>query len=79
MVGWGKSILRYGAVILVIGLLWKFAAIALGGVILPHPEEAVRLFFFAMTTKLFWEHFLVSAYRAVSGMALGWGWRSRWA
>lgn len=72
MVEWIKQILRYGAVILVIGLLWKMAAYALGGVILPHPEEALRIFFFAMTTKLFWQHFWVSAFRAISGMALGW-------
>jgi len=73
MVEWGKSILRYSTVVFVIGLLWKAAAVAMGGVILPHPEESLRVFFFAMTTKLFWEHFFVSAYRAVSGMALAWG------
>lgn len=72
MVGWVKSVLRYGLVILVIGLLWKLAAIAMGGIILPHPEEAIRVFFFAMTTKLFWEHFLVSGYRAVAAMGLAW-------
>jgi len=72
MVGWGKTVLRYTLVIGVIGLLWKLAAIAMGGVILPHPEEAIRVFFFAMTTQVFWEHFFVSAYRAVSAMTLAW-------
>ncbi|QGY42046.1 ABC transporter permease subunit [Pseudodesulfovibrio cashew] len=66
------SLLRYGLVVLCIGLLWKGAALALGGVILPHPEEALRIFFFALTTKLFWEHFMVSAYRAVFAMGLAW-------
>lgn len=68
-----RSVFRYVMVVVVLTLLWKVAAIALGGVILPHPEEALRVFFFAMTTKLFWEHFLVSAYRAMSAMALAWG------
>jgi len=72
MVGWGKPIIHYSAVILVLGLLWKLAAMALGGVILPHPEEAIRVFGYALTTQIFWEHFLVSAFRAVSAMVLAW-------
>lgn len=72
MVSWCKAAIRYGAVLLVIGVLWKLAAVAMGGVILPHPEEALRVFFFAMTTQLFWEHFGVSAYRAVTAMGLAW-------
>ncbi|CCH48085.1 ABC transporter permease [Pseudodesulfovibrio piezophilus] len=72
MVIWFRSLLHYGFVVVVLLGLWKLAAIALGGIILPHPEEALRLFFFATTTKLFWEHFLVSGYRAVSAMALAW-------
>lgn len=72
MVAWIKPVFRYGMVVVVLSLLWKLAAIALGGVILPHPEEALRVFFFATTTQIFWEHFGVSAYRAVSAMALAW-------
>ncbi|WP_285905501.1 ABC transporter permease [Pseudodesulfovibrio pelocollis] len=58
---------------LVLGLLWKLAAMALGGVILPHPEDALAAFATALTTRIFWEHFGVSAYRAVTAMALAWG------
>lgn len=67
-----KPIFRYVLVILVLGVLWKLAAISLGGVILPHPEAAVKAFVFAMGTQIFWENFLVSAYRAVIAMALAW-------
>jgi len=73
MVKWASVLGRYAGVILFIGVVWKLAAVALGGVILPHPEEAVRVFLFAMTTQLFWEHFFVSAYRAVAAMAIAWG------
>ncbi|SOB58083.1 Binding-protein-dependent transport systems inner membrane component [Pseudodesulfovibrio profundus] len=73
MVKWASVLGRYASVIAVIGIIWKLAAVALGGVILPHPEEAVRVFLFAMTTQLFWEHFFVSAYRAVAAMAIAWG------
>lgn len=73
MVGLFKSIIRYGAVVLVMGLLWKAAALALGGVILPHPEDAVAALFGAMGTGIFWEHFMTSAYRATAAMALAWG------
>jgi len=54
------------------GILWKFAALALGGVILPHPEDSVAAFFKAMGTGVFWEHFAVSGYRAVAAMTLAW-------
>lgn len=73
MVAWAKPLIRYGLVVVVLCLLWKLAAMALGGVILPHPEEAIRVFFFATTTQIFWEHFGVSTYRAVAAMALAWG------
>lgn len=73
MVKWFSVFARYAGVIAVIGIVWKLAAIAMGGVILPHPEEAVRVFLFAMTTQLFWEHFFVSAYRAVAAMTIAWG------
>lgn len=72
MVGWPRTVLRYAGVVAFIGIMWKLAAMALGGVILPHPEEVFRVFFFAMGTEVFWEHFFVSAYRAVAGMALAW-------
>lgn len=72
MVRPGGPIVRYGLVMLVLGLLWKLAAVALGGVILPHPEEALAAFGSALTTRIFWEHFGISGYRAVTGMALAW-------
>jgi len=68
-----SPLVRYGLVMLVLGLLWKLAAMALGGVILPHPEDALAAFATALTTRVFWEHFGVSAYRAVTAMALAWG------
>ena len=67
-----KPIARYALVVMVIGLLWKLAAMALGGIILPNPEDAVGAFISAMGTQLFWEHFFVSAYRAVTAMAIAW-------
>ena len=67
-----KSCLRYGLVILIMGILWKLSALALGGVILPHPEDAVVALIRAMGTQIFWEHFLVSGYRAVTAMILAW-------
>ena len=73
MVGMCKCCLRYGLVIVVMGILWKLAALALGGVILPYPEDALFVLIQAMGTQLFWEHFLVSGYRAVTAMILAWG------
>lgn len=67
-----NAILRYGLVILVVGVLWKLTAMALGGVILPNPEDALAALFRAMTTQIFWEHFGVSLYRSVTAMALAW-------
>ena len=68
-----KQIIRYGLVVLAIGFLWKLAAMGLGGIILPHPEDAFGAFVSALGTLVFWEHFGVSAYRAVTAMALAWG------
>ena len=59
-------------VVLVIGILWKMLAVSLGGIILPNPEDAMGAFIAAMGTQLFWEHFFVSAYRAVTAMAIAW-------
>ncbi|TDT89782.1 ABC transporter permease [Pseudodesulfovibrio indicus] len=72
MVGLLRSLARYGLVILVMGVLWKLAALALGGVILPDPEDAVAALARAMTTQIFWEHFGVSLYRSVTAMGLAW-------
>jgi NitT/TauT family transport system permease protein len=66
-------LIRYGLVMLVLVLLWKAAAVAMGGVILPNPEDAIRAFAVALGTGIFWEHFGVSAYRAVTAMVLAWG------
>ncbi len=66
------SVLRYLLVICVTGVLWKLSAMALGGIILPAPEDAGRAFFSALGTVIFWEHFSVSAYRAVTAMILAW-------
>ncbi len=73
MVGLLRSIFRYGVVILALGVLWKAVALALGGVILPHPEDALAALLRAMGTGRFWEHFLASAWRATAAMALAWG------
>lgn len=72
MVSLLRSAVRYGLVILVMGILWKLCALALGGVILPHPEDALVALGQAMATQIFWEHFLVSGYRAITAMALAW-------
>ncbi len=73
MVGAGfKFILRYGLVVFAIALAWKLAALGLGSNILPHPEEAFAGFAKALGTCLFWDHFIASAFRAVSAMILAW-------
>jgi NitT/TauT family transport system permease protein len=69
----GRSALRYGLVICVTAMLWKLASAALGGIILPAPEDAGMAFFQALFTPVFWVHFSVSAYRAVAAMILAWG------
>jgi NitT/TauT family transport system permease protein len=65
-----RPAVRYAVVLIVLGLLWKLAAMALGGVILPNPEDAIRAFFAALPTRIFWEHFGVSAFRAIMGMVI---------
>lgn len=67
------ALFRYCGVILVIGLLWKIASVALGSMILPDPVEAVSAFMAAMGTKVFWKHFAASAWRVLAAMALAWG------
>ncbi len=73
MVGGARAVLKYLPVVVMLCLLWKLAALAMGGVMLPPPEEAIGAFALAMTTKAFWLHFGVSAYRVVFGMAIAWG------
>jgi len=68
----GRSALRYALVVCVTAVLWKLASVALGGIILPAPEDAGRAFFEALFTPVFWVHFSVSAYRAVAAMILAW-------
>ena len=68
----GRSALRYGLVICMTAVLWKLASVALGGIILPAPEDAGRAFFEALFTPVFWVHFSVSAYRCVAAMVLAW-------
>ncbi|WP_319467623.1 ABC transporter permease [uncultured Pseudodesulfovibrio sp.] len=68
-----RPCIRYAVVIAVMGGLWKLTAMAMGGIILPYPEDAVTAFVSAAGTRLFWEHFGVSAYRAVAAMILAWG------
>lgn len=73
MVSLKHPVIRYLVVLLVLAILWKMTAVALGGVVLPNPEEAIAAFGRALLTSLFWEHFGVSAYRAVAAMILAWG------
>jgi len=68
-----KYLLRYFAVFMVLGLLWKGAALLTGGEVLPHPEDAFAAFGRALGTKPFWIDFASSSYRAVTAMALAWG------
>lgn len=67
-----KGMLRYAVVLLVLGLLWKGAAIALGGRILPDPLEALSAFVQAAGTAAFWKHFGASAWRVLAAMGLAW-------
>lgn len=68
-----KCAVRYAAVILVLGLLWKGAALMAGSGVLPHPEVACIAFVRALGTGGFWADFASSAYRAVTAMVLAWG------
>lgn len=66
------AVLRYVAVILFLGIVWKIASVALGAALLPAPEDAVARFAAEVFTARFWLNFGASAYRAVAGMALAW-------
>lgn len=67
-----KGMLRYAVVLLVLGLLWKAASLALGGRILPDPLEALSAFAQAAATPVFWKHFGASAWRVLAAMGLAW-------
>ncbi|MEF2231984.1 MAG: ABC transporter permease [Pseudodesulfovibrio sp.] len=67
-----RPVFRYAVVVLVLGVLWKGASTALGGIILPAPEDVAVAFGHALATPIFWTHFGVSTYRAVAAMALAW-------
>ncbi|MEF2146117.1 MAG: ABC transporter permease [Desulfovibrionaceae bacterium] len=65
-----KSLFSYALVVVVLGVLWKIAAMVLGSVLLPPPEVAASAFWHALGTATFWGHFEASAFRATAAMFL---------
>jgi NitT/TauT family transport system permease protein len=63
---------RYLLTCLLLFLIWEILSLALSSTMLPPPEAALTAFAQAITTVEFWRHFLVSAYRVTSAMALAW-------
>ena len=67
-----RGIVNYLLCLGLLALLWKLVASALSVPFLLPPETVLRNFAHACTTADFWAHFLVSAFRVVSGIFLGW-------
>ncbi|MGD0232769.1 MAG: ABC transporter permease subunit, partial [Syntrophorhabdales bacterium] len=63
---------NYALCLGILVLLWKMAASALQSPFLLPPEAVLLNFFQACRTTVFWGHFLISAYRVVAGIVLGW-------
>lgn len=68
-----RKVWQYGLTVLVILLLWKLLAMATAAQMLPPPEDAALAFAKALSTRIFWGHFLASAARSVAAMALAFG------
>lgn len=68
-----RGAFSYGLVIVVLALAWKLAALSLGNVLLPQPEEAAAAFVHALGRPAFWNHFGASTFRAVAAMVLAFG------
>ncbi|OPY69663.1 MAG: putative aliphatic sulfonates transport permease protein SsuC [Syntrophorhabdaceae bacterium PtaU1.Bin034] len=66
------GIVNYLLCLGILVLLWKLAASALSAPFLLAPEDVLLNFARACATADFWEHFLVSTYRVVAGIFLGW-------
>jgi 4-hydroxybenzoate polyprenyltransferase len=63
---------NYALCLGILVLLWKTAASLIESPFLLPPEAVVWNFFQACRTAAFWGHFLISAYRVVAGILLGW-------
>src|SRR5208337_2902041 len=64
-----------GSYTLCLGILilsWKIAASIVHSPFLLPPETVLRTFADACMTMRFWQNFLVSAYRVVTGMVIAW-------
>jgi len=71
--GLARKVLRYGLVVLVLGLVWQVLSAGLGSAVLPPPLEVAGAFVLALGTGIFWAHFQASALRAVAAMLLAFG------
>jgi NitT/TauT family transport system permease protein len=68
----GRALFRYVVVVIAIGMAWKVLAAILSTQVLPPPEQALLVFFQALTTAVFWQHSLASSMRVLVAMILAW-------
>lgn len=59
---------RYGAALLVLGLLWQWGTLVWGEAVLPSPWETLRLFVASLSDPVYLAHFGTSALRLLVGM-----------
>ncbi|NNF99682.1 MAG: ABC transporter permease [Desulfobacteraceae bacterium] len=67
-----QRFLRYATASMILFIGWKLVSFFLSADILPPPEVAFVAFAKAVTTAEFWSHFIASACRVSSAMALAW-------
>ena len=63
-----KTILRYAAGFLVLGLLWHAGSVLLGEELLPRPVATTALFLERLATAEFWGHIGISFARLLAGL-----------
>lgn len=73
MAGWLRRAWPYLLAVAGLYLAWKLAAVWLGSVVLPRPEDAAAEFVRALGRRRFWDHFAASALRSIAAMGLAWG------
>lgn len=66
-----KTILRYAAGFLVLGLLWHAGSVLLGEELLPRPVATTALFLERLATAEFWGHIGISFARLLAGLFVG--------
>ncbi len=67
-----NSLVNYLLCLGILILFWKISASIVRSPFLLPPETVLRTFADACMTAAFWQNFLISAYRVVTGMVLAW-------